>query len=927
MNAKLTKISSISPSRLTKRWTIIDGKPVKESGGNMSEGFYTVEQVGSLQDFANLIDSLESNQALCYGIPEKPAGRMMSKMAYKKAGCPNDACTRSKADMQYDSGPGVFFIDYDPPEGTKSLNHTQIWDSICVACPSLKDVGYVTIPSSSSFIKNNDTGEQITSLSGQRIYFFVKSAVEIRRAGDDFIKRLWLAGFGHGEVSKSGAKLKRTLVDGSVWQPNKLDFAAGAECVEPLFQDRGMPVVVPGRYANLSSDIPELTSEELKRHDEIVSDEMEAIEPQAKAIREAYYLERGKIEAGPTATPEHIEKCVATVRRACEGGTIGGDLTIITVQDGKEVPIKVLELLMDKEKWHGVDCLDPIEPEYRGRMVVGKVYLLNGSPRLYTFAHGGRTYKLVKSPEMIEVSQGRIIDVFNQTMEVMRKCNDVFEFGNNLVKVDETGFTELNDHSLVWWMGEHCQYYRRKPTKNGSNAFVDELCDPSLPVAKMISSIGRQRRIPELRRIVNAPVLKPDGLFIDKPTFDKESGLLLSFDEDDVVPIKEAPSIQDAIKAYDSIMNPFKLFPFVGVEDATVMLTAVLSAVMRPVLNTCPGFGFDAPIQGSGKTLLAKCLHAIATGRRADVVPHVGGKEDEEIRKRVMALLISGAECVVWDNIMGIFNSPSLAGLLTSENYTDRILGGSKNATVPNMALWLFTGNNLQLAGDMPRRVFRCRIDPAMSDPYAREFDFDPESYCIEKRFGIIASAMTIIKAWMFAGRPHSQGRTASFEDWDDLVRQPISWLSSFIPDKICDPMEVMKSGQSVDPEQSEWGVFLDALYAKYGSDRFTVRDLIGIVENVKSSRSGSSFSSTVYEADETIYDCITDTMGSRDINGRRLGRFFLNRMDRICAGKRITRAGENRNGAEWVVHLTENQTRSQTHTEKADIGDSNVPF
>jgi len=97
-----------------------------------------------------------------------------------------------------------------------------------------------------------------------------------------------------------------------------------------------------------------------------------------------------------------------------------------------------------------------------------------------------------------------------------------------------------------------------------------------------------------------------------------------------------------------------------------------------------------------------------------------------------MTILLESPRAVVWDNIIGTFDSASLAGLLTSATYTDRILGVSKSADVPNRAVWLLTGNNLTLAGDMPRRVLKCRIDPQTERPFARRFDLEPESYCLK---------------------------------------------------------------------------------------------------------------------------------------------------------------------------------------------------
>jgi hypothetical protein len=105
-----------------------------------------------------------------------------------------------------------------------------------------------------------------------------------------------------------------------------------------------------------------------------------------------------------------------------------------------------------------------------------------------------------------------------------------------------------------------------------------------------------------------------------------------------------------------------------------------------------------------------------------------------------------------WDNVVGTFDSASMAAALTSANYTDRVLGKSECVLVPNKAILLMTGNNLTLAGDMARRVLVCRIDPRTDQPFAREFDLDPLAHTLAHRQEMVAAALTIIRGWLTSG-------------------------------------------------------------------------------------------------------------------------------------------------------------------------------
>jgi len=58
-----------------------------------------------------------------------------------------------------------------------------------------------------------------------------------------------------------------------------------------------------------------------------------------------------------------------------------------------------------------------------------------------------------------------------------------------------------------------------------------------------------------------------------------------------------------------------------------------------------PLHAFDAPKPGTGKTLLVNLASMIATGRNAEMLSETGDRE--EMRKRITALLLSGASMAV----------------------------------------------------------------------------------------------------------------------------------------------------------------------------------------------------------------------------------------------------------------------------------------
>lgn len=150
--------------------------------------------------------------------------------------------------------------------------------------------------------------------------------------------------------------------------------------------------------------------------------------------------------------------------------------------------------------------------------------------------------------------------------------------------------------------------------------------------------------------------------------------------------------MEQARSALNTVWAAFKDFPFKDGMAKAALLASLLTAAVRQVLPTAPAFAFDAPVQGSGKTLLAQCVGALAEGKAPTVWPHTAGGNDEEIRKRLFTALRTGSRSLIWDNVVGTFDSAAMAALITSPTMTDRILGRNDAGTVPNRAVILFIG-------------------------------------------------------------------------------------------------------------------------------------------------------------------------------------------------------------------------------------------
>ena len=364
--------------------------------------------------------------------------------------------------------------------------------------------------------------------------------------------------------------------------------------------------------------------------------------------------------------------------------------------------------------------------------------------------------------------------------------------------------------------------------------------DPPPGLLKQIIAQGERRKLKPIEGMITAPTIRLDGSALILPGYDTETRLLFDPLGEDVPDVPSNPTVDDARRALETLLHPFATFPFVDALAKGALLAAILTAVTRPVLPTAPAIAFDAPIQGSGKTLLANCVGALIEGRAPDVWPHTQGRDDEETRKRLFTALRTGGKALVWDNVIGIFDSASMAAFITAEAMIDRVLGKSEAIRIPNRAMLILTGNNLSLALDLPRRVIICRIDPETDQPFARQFDVDPLQWVLDHRLEMVAAACILIRARFTHLHKPVQGRLASFEAWDDLVRQTVCWADSALcPYEFGDPMDLVREAQAADPEADALFALLDALREQFDTAEFTAKEVQSVAKGVNDRHAG----------------------------------------------------------------------------------------
>ncbi|HRD87493.1 MAG TPA: hypothetical protein PK752_04420 [Accumulibacter sp.] len=889
----LTVIESSQPKFLTKKFSLKpDGTLGKTSIADLSRGRCETFALENFGEFAGLLDGLESNQALAYGVsPEHPKAHIVTKAALSANPTPN-TITRSREFFQFAPAPGVMMLDHDGvQDGQDELTPDKLRAKLLNAAPMLCDAPMLWRPSASSGITTAD-GQQLTRLGGQRIYIAVTDASQIPAAGKALIDLLWAAGLGWIRIGGAGQTLERTIFDSSVWQPERLDFAAIPVLADGLTREapKAMSFNEHSPLTDLriliAADDGSVKASAKKQREEA----LRAATPKRDEARAAWVAERAPELAKQRSITE--DQAQVILRRACEKRTLMGDF-LLKSSDG--VDVTVGDLLDNPERWHGKRFADPLEPTYGNDNRIAWANLRGGGrPHLYSHAHGGMRYNLVRPSQRIQLAAGQRARVTDSLLDLERQRGELYDFGDgaSLVRLAGARTVPVTRDWLIDHFDRCAEFFSVKMVNEVPMQIPQDA--PMWLAASVLAKNG-ERKFPRLSAVITAPILRRDGSILAEPGHDHESSLLFVTDSETVPRVPDRPTVQQALAALNRLWAPVRLFPMVDDVDRGVVLAALITACLRPSLPTSPAFGLDAPAAGTGKTLLAQVVGALGSGETPAAMPPASNK-DEECRKRLFASLRDGYKSILWDNVRDVFGNSAIDAFLTAPVFADRILGVSETACLPNRALFLVTGNNLRLLGDTCRRVLVARIDATIDTPYARTFDFDPLQTVLGRRESLVIDALTIVRAWITAGRPRlAEGRTASFETWDDLVRQPVVWISQFTHDAglpaFADPLSATKRAFEHDPETAKLRAILDAWADCFGSHPTTVAEAVSRATN--NADDGST----------ALRDAIDEIASERGtINRRILGRWIERHVDSRRGGRWFVRGNIRRGSPTWVL-------------------------
>ena len=895
----MTRILSTKPAILTKSFFLKDNKIEKTSIAQMTRGAAELVEVVGLSGLRDLLDGLPRNAALVYGVAAAhPQAEIVRDPDLPKH---PGAISRTRRFFGFRRAPGVWMLDYDPQGDETPVAPADLLATFRGLAPCLAAVPILWRASASSGIAR--AGEA-GPLKGQRLYVPVSDAARIPEAGKALTALLWAAGHGRIIIGKAGQALERSVFDAAVWQPERLDFAA-APAVGQGLNRTVAPSFIDGDADGPCLDLRDLIAAAdgtIRQHaDAARKAARAAAKPQLDEARESW-VEATAAGLVQEEDEEKREKVRATLRRAVVKRELTGDFPLLAA-DGSTPTVG--DLLDNPARWHGKRFADPLEPDYDTDPRIAWANLRSGGkPYIHSHAHGGRRYTLIRPSARIRLAKGDRARVVDQLLDALRERGELYDMGEGATLSRVTSDARALPVSRDW-LTDHLDrvfsFYVVVAKPDGTTG--EDTTDAPAWAAMRIAAKDGERRFHRLDAVVTAPTLRTDGSILSEPGYDAVARLLLVSDAPALPHIPLEPTTAQAAEALRVLWWPFQLFPLVDEVDRAVVLAALLTACLRASLPTAPGFGFDAPTAGTGKTLLAQAVGALSLGSTPAALPPASNV-DEEARKRLFAALRDGHRVILWDNVRDAMGNAAMDAFLTAPTFQDRILGVSQTATLPNRALFLTTGNNLRLVGDTCRRILTARLDAKLERPYAREFDFCPLALVLAHRLELVAAALTLVRAWIAHGRPRlGEGRTASFETWDDLVRQPVCWVASWDA-RYADPLEATARAFSLDPETAKLAALLSAWSATFGDHPTTTAELVAATEDPAGTfqeRSGAKPEPDAHRA--ALADAVEEIAGDRGkINRRMLGRWIERHAERRHNGQRLVRGKLRRGAPTWIL-------------------------
>jgi hypothetical protein len=292
---------------------------------------------------------------------------------------------------------------------------------------------------------------------------------------------------------------------------------------------------------------------------------------------------------------------------------------------------------------------------------------------------------------------------------------------------------------------------------------------PDFVIRDMLKTRPGEMRVPMLSTISRVPVFCEDGTLHVEPGYDARSQAYYLPEVSVAVPDDVTlADVEAAVRLFrDDLLVDF---PFEDEASFAHSLSWALMPFVRAfVRRPMPLHFINKSTHGSGGGLLTEVLSLPYLGHAPEVVQ--AQVSDDELRKKITAKFRNGSDFVNLDNVEWL-DSAVLAMALTAEYWSDRLLGYSEEVKFPNNKIWVGSGNNVGMSGEIARRTLLISIDPDDPEPFLRGGfkHANLSGWARDNRARLVGALLVIVKWWIKQGMPLAEKRIGSFERFCEVM-------------------------------------------------------------------------------------------------------------------------------------------------------------
>ena len=281
-----------------------------------------------------------------------------------------------------------------------------------------------------------------------------------------------------------------------------------------------------------------------------------------------------------------------------------------------------------------------------------------------------------------------------------------------------------------------------------------------------------------------------------------------------------APKLREMAlsEAKDTLRDVFESFMF---DEAQSLVNAV-ARLLTPFCRGIIGFNARTPFwiytanrERLGKDYLAGVTSILYDGFVNEDAP-LEPKNVGETRKRITAAIMAGRQRMHFGNCRGHISDAALEEAITARYWSDRVLGGSIEITLPNEVEFSMSANlGITYTPDIEHRSRRIGLFYEGENPNGRKFARpDLHSWIYENRPAILSAIHTLFNHWQSSGSPAGPTPFASYPEWTTVVGG-IMHASG-----LGDPCATHKKSASFggDEETAQMTLLFESCHAKLGA-------------------------------------------------------------------------------------------------------------